>query len=116
MQPTRPSAPLANLPAPTPLQAARSLPHALEGSWRDDKGDTNLLLQSALGEGGTVTKENQTYGLMPRARLRPPMPTKLAFPGTAHAALSMMPCKAGPASGPAQRSGALASLRSRGEP
>lgn len=114
--PTRPSAPLANLPAPTPVQAARSLPHALEGSWRDDKGDTNLLLQNALEECGTVTRENQTYGLRPWARLGAPLPMKLAFPGTAHAALSM-PCKAGRArGGPARRSRAPASLRSHGEP
>lgn len=90
----------ANLPAPTPLQAARSLPHALEGVWRDDKRDTNLLLQSALAEGGTMTRENQTCGLMPWARLvAPPCPRSwpfLALP-MPH---SMMPCKARPAGPP----------------
>lgn len=70
----------ANLPAPTPLQAARSLPHALEGVWRDDKRDTNLLLQSALAEGGTMTRENQTCGLMPWARLVAPHAHEVGLP------------------------------------
>lgn len=80
-------------PAPTPLWAARSLPHALEGSWRDDKRDTNLLSQSALGEGGTMTRENQEYGPVPRARLVAPhahgagLPWHLPFN-------TRMPCKA----------------------
>lgn len=81
MQPPPPGLlPLANLLAPTPLQVARSLPHALEGVWRDDKGDTNLLLQRALGEGGTVTRENQMCGLVPWTRLVAPHAHEAGLP------------------------------------
>lgn len=52
------------------------------------KVDTNLPLQRALGEGGTWTRESQTCGLLPWARLGPPMPMKVAFPGTTQAVLS----------------------------
>lgn len=80
--PPWPAAPaaLANLLAPTALQVACSLPHALEGVWRDDKGDTNLLLQWALGKGGTMTRENQMCGLIPWARLVAPHAHEAGLP------------------------------------
>lgn len=116
LPPTWPSVPpWSTSQAPTPLQVARSLPMLWQACGEMAKVDTNLILQWALGEGGTQTRESQTCGLLPWARLRPPYAHEGGLPWH-HPSSAKRPCKAEPASRPARRSGAPASLRSRGAP